>query len=91
MKKVFPKGMHFLSVIYSSTTIFIVALCVEISAGCSGRRRNLEIINSSGIYEKRLKPAHIVMDNGDERGENGREEREEEERGGERERDFYRG
>jgi len=31
------------------------------------------------------------MDNGDKRGENGREEREEEERGGERERDFYRG
>lgn len=27
----------------------------------------MEIINSSGIYEKRLKPAHIVMDNGDEK------------------------
>lgn len=60
-----------------------MAFRVEISVGYSGRRRNLEIINSSGIYEKRLKPAHIVMDNGDERGENGREER----GGGEREKE----
>jgi len=72
----------------------VVALHVEISAGYSGRRRNLEIINSSGIYEKRLKPAHIVMDNGDEkrrkwtRGERKREKERERERG--RVRDFYR-
>lgn len=64
----------------------MVAPRVEISAGYSGRRRNLEIINSSGIYEKRLKPAHIVMDNGDEkrrkwtREERAREKRRETER-----------
>lgn len=73
----------------------MVAPRVEISAGYSGRRRNLEIINSSGIYEKRLKPAHIVMDNGDEKRrkwtseekarekeERERRDREREERGG---------
>ena len=83
-----------IAIFHSTTTIFRVALCVEISAGYSGRRRNLEIINSSGIYEKRLKPTHIVMDNGDERGENGwkewgrkrEKEREEEEEEKERRR-----
>ncbi|KAL0122637.1 hypothetical protein PUN28_007390 [Cardiocondyla obscurior] len=67
------------------TAMFTVTPRVEISAGYSGRRRNLEIINSSGIYEKRLKPAHIVTDNSDDRGENRRGEKREEKRPRERE------
>lgn len=58
-RNVFPERVHFfveinlwLRFLSFNDYIFIVAFRVEISVGYSGRRRNLEIINSSGIYER---------------------------------------